>query len=459
MLFVVPQRLLTLLNQTIKNMNPVIVSVLVMLLLSLARINVVIALTTSAIVGGLLSGHSLHETITIFSDGLGGGANIALSYAMLGAFAVAISRSGITDLLANTIIHRIGVAPSDNKKRLFKYVIFLAITVVALLSQNAIPIHIAFIPILIPPLLHVMDKLHIDRRAIACAITFGLIAPYLILPVGFGSIYLHNILLNSIVDNGMAVSPDQIYQAMILPVLGMFLGLLTALFISYRKPRQYDIAKTLEAEPETGTIDKKSIAVSLLAILVALGVQIYTGAIIFGAMVGFFVFILGGVISWKNTQDVFNHGAQMMAMIGFIMIAASGFAAVIKATGGVEELVSSIHSIIGSNRALGAFLMLLVGLLITMGIGSSFSTVPILATIYVPLCISLGFSPIATIALVGVSGGLGDAGSPASESTLGPTAGLNIDGQHEHIWDTVVPTFVHYNIPMLAFGWLAAMVL
>ncbi|MGL5553609.1 MAG: Na+/H+ antiporter NhaC family protein, partial [Plesiomonas shigelloides] len=302
-------------------------------------------------------------------------------------------------------------------------------------------------------------KLHIDRRAIACAITFGLIAPYLILPVGFGSIYLHNILLNSIVDNGMAVSPDQIYQAMILPVLGMFLGLLTALFISYRKPRQYDIAKTLEAEPETGTIDKKSIAVSLLAILVALGVQIYTGAIIFGAMVGFFVFILGGVISWKNTQDVFNHGAQMMAMIGFIMIAASGFAAVIKATGGVEELVSSIHSIIGSNRALGAFLMLLVGLLITMGIGSSFSTVPILATIYVPLCISLGFSPIATIALVGVSGGLGDAGSPASESTLGPTAGLNIDGQHDHIWDTVVPTFVHYNIPMLAFGWLAAMVL
>ncbi|MDA1378829.1 hypothetical protein PCI56_01810 [Plesiomonas shigelloides subsp. oncorhynchi] len=95
---------------------------------------------------------------------------------------------------------------------------------VALLSQNAIPIHIAFIPILIPPLLHVMDKLHIDRRAIACAITFGLIAPYLILPVGFGSIYLHNILLNSIVDNGMAVSPDQIYQAMILPVLGMFLA-------------------------------------------------------------------------------------------------------------------------------------------------------------------------------------------------------------------------------------------
>ncbi|MDA1378828.1 hypothetical protein PCI56_01805 [Plesiomonas shigelloides subsp. oncorhynchi] len=33
--------------------------------------------------------------------------------------------------------------------------------------------------------------------------------------------------------------------------------MLTALFISYRKPRQHDIAKTLEAEPETGTIDKR----------------------------------------------------------------------------------------------------------------------------------------------------------------------------------------------------------
>ena len=57
------------------------------------------------------------------------------------------------------------------------------------------------------------------------------------------------------------------------------------------------------------------------------------------------------------------------------------------------------------------------------------------------------------------AGALGDAGSPASDSTLGPTSGLNIDGQHHHIWDTVVPTFLHYNLPLLAFGWVAAMVL
>ena len=102
---------------------------------------------------------------------------------------------------------------------------------------------------------------------------------------------------------------------------------------------------------------------------------------------------------------------------------------------------------------------LLVGLLVTMGIGSSFSTVPILAAIFVPLCVQLGFSPLAIVCIVGTAGALGDAGSPASDSTLGPTSGLNADGQHDHIWDSVIPTFIHYNIPLLVFGWIASMVL
>ena len=102
---------------------------------------------------------------------------------------------------------------------------------------------------------------------------------------------------------------------------------------------------------------------------------------------------------------------------------------------------------------------LLVGLLVTMGIGSSFSTIPIIAAIFVPLGVQLGFSPLAIVCIVGTAGALGDAGSPASDSTLGPTSGLNADGQHNHIWDSVVPTFLHYNLPLLAFGWAAAMLL
>ena len=42
-----------------------------------------------------------------------------------------------------------------------------------------------------------------------------------------------------------------------------------------------------------------------------------------------------------------------------------------------------------------------------------------------------------------------DAGSPASDATLGPTCGLNADGQHDHVWDTCVPTFVSLNLPLM----------
>ena len=141
------------------------------------------------------------------------------------------------------------------------------------------------------------------------------------------------------------------------------------------------------------------------------------------------------------------------------MLVASGYGNVLRETGAVEALVNSSVDIIGGNKLIGAFLMLLIGLIVTMGIGTSFGTVPIIATFYVPLCIELGFSPAATICLVGVAGALGDAGSPASDSTLGPTSGLNADGQHDHIWDTCVPTFLFFNIPLLIFGTIAAMIL
>jgi hypothetical protein len=176
-------------------------------------------------------------------------------------------------------------------------------------------------------------------------------------------------------------------------------------------------------------------------------------------LVGFIVFSVSGVVRWKEADGLFTEGMKMMAMIGFIMIAAAGFAEVMKATGEVKSLVDDAAQLIGHDKALGALLMLLVGLLVTMGIGSSFSTVPIIAAIFVPLGMQLGFSPLAILCIVGTAGALGDAGSPASDSTLGPTAGLNVDGQHNHIWDSVVPTFLHYNLPLLVFGWVAAMVI
>lgn len=439
-------------------MNAVVAAVAVMLALSLCRVHVVVALIIGAVVGGLLGGLGLEATLEAFQGGLGKGANVALSYALLGAFAVAIAKSGLAHALAD---HALALVDSRHEggSGLLTTMLLLVLLAVAISSQNILPIHIAFIPLLVPPLLYVMARLRLDRRLVACVLTFGLITPYMFLPVGFGGIFLNDILLANVAESGGDVEGVNVMKAMALPALGMLLGLLFAIFVSYRRPRDYDVAAVAEVERLEKGYNGRSLLVALGAVVAAFVVQLWLDSMIIGALTGFVIFSLSGVVRWREADDVFTEGMKMMAMIGFIMIAAAGFAEVMRTTGSIQTLVDSSAGIIGDNRALAALLMLLVGLLITMGIGSSFSTIPIIAAIYVPLAVQLGFSPLAIVALVGTAAALGDAGSPASDSTLGPTAGLNVDGQHNHIWDTVVPTFLHYNLPLIAFGWLAVMVL
>ncbi|USK91262.1 Na+/H+ antiporter family protein [Rossellomorea marisflavi] len=437
-------------------MNAVVIAVLIMLILSLLRVNVVFALIAGALAGGVIGGLGLSETVSIFSEGISGGANIALSYALLGGFAVAISYTGIPNLLVDFVLKMVGRNGDSKKKKLSKALIVFAILIMACFSQNVIPIHIAFIPILIPPLLKVMTELEIDRRLIATVITFGLTAPYILLPVGFG-LQFHEVIAQNMDRSGMAIAMGDIPKAMLMPVGGMVLGLLFAVFFSYRKPRRYDESREVVVE-EKVEYSKQSMILAGISIIAALAVQLLLESMIFGALAGIAVLYVSGAIKWKEADGLLNDGMKMMAFIGFVMIAASGFAAVLTETGDVESLVKGTADAIGGNKALAALLMLIVGLIVTMGIGSSFATIPIITAIFVPLCMELGFSEFATIIIVGTAGALGDAGSPASDSTLGPTAGLNADGQHNHIWDTCVPTFLHYNIPLVAFGWIAAMI-
>ncbi len=455
--------------------NAVLVAVVIMLGLSLARVHVVLSLLIGAMAGGLLAGLGVTDTLNAFQEGIRNGAQIALSYALLGAFAVAIAHSGLPQSLAGAVIKRIDAGGTSG---MIKYTLFAALVMMSCFSQNLIPIHIAFIPLLVPPLLLAFNRMQIDRRLIACLITFGLVTTYMFIPYGFGDIYLNQIMLKNVGEAGIDVSNISVTKAMALPALGMFTGLLTAIFISYRKPRQYkqlaidqdnhDAAvkdKMLEGDTlsktaiEAQTQSKLKTLVALAAIVTAFVVQLYTDSLLLGSMFGFGVFMATGVVKWRDADTVFNDGIKLMAMIGFIMITAQGFAEVMKVTEQIQPLVDGATNLFAGNKAVAAFVMLSLGLIVTMGIGSSFSTIPILAAIYVPLCISLGFSPLATVAIIGTAGALGDAGSPASDSTLGPTSGLNVDGQHDHIRDSVVPTFLHYNIPLLAFGWIAAMVL
>ncbi|MDD0843310.1 Na+/H+ antiporter family protein [Pseudomonas sp. Gutcm_11s] len=439
-------------------MNAVVAAVGIMLILSLCRVHVVIALIAGALAGGMLGGLDLQASLAAFNKGLGGGANVALSYALLGAFAVAISKSGLAHALADKALALVG-RQQERGGDLVGWLLIGLLLVVSVSSQNILPIHIAFIPLLVPPLLYVMARLRMDRRLVACVITFGLITPYIFLPVGFGNIYLNEILLASVRKGGVDTAGLSVTQAMLLPALGMLCGLLVAVLLSYRGKRDYDLQRIEQVEKVAVQYNPYSLLVAGVAVAAAFAVQLWLDSMIIGALVGFVLFSLSGVVRWRESDDLFTEGMKMMAMMGFIMIAADGFAEVMRATGHIDSLVGSAAGWIGHSQAIGALMMLLIGLLVTTGIGSSFSSVPIVAAIFVPLCVQLGFSPLAIVCIVGTAGALGDAGSPVSDSTLGPTAGLNADGQHDHIWDTVVPTFLHYNLPLLAFGWVAAMVL
>ena len=432
-------------------MNPVLVSVSTMIVLSLANLNVILALLVAAIVGGLTGGLTLTKTMDTLINGMGGNAETALSYILLGALAVAVQKTGIVHLLSSKLSKFI-----KGKKKLF----VLLIAGFACLSQNLIPVHIAFIPILIPPLLELFNKLKIDRRAVASALTFGLQAPYMAIPAGFGLIF-HKIIRDEMSANGMDVSLGQISSVIWVPVLGMVVGLLIAIFVSYKQEREYD-AEALE--DEVGAIDHDvewslEHIFSLIALIAALAIQLTIDSLPLGALVGLTIMVVTGSVDWHKLHDLIDDGVKMMGVIAFVMLIAAGYGDVIRATGGVQSIVQSVDTLIGGSQLIGGILMLLVGLLVTMGIGTSFGTIPIIAAIYVPLAQALGFSPLATIILIGTAGALGDAGSPASDSTLGPTAGLNADGQHDHIWDTCVPTFLHYNIPLILFAWLGSLIL
>lgn len=439
-------------------MNAVIIAVLIMLVLSLLRVNVVFALLIGALAGGLSGGLSFMDTLTSFTNGLGAGATIALSYAMLGGFAVAISRTGIPQLLVTGILKIVNKDGEATRGNLAKALIVFTLLAMAIFSQNLIPIHIAFIPLLIPPILHILNELKIDRRLIAAVLTFGLTAPYILLPYGFGLIF-HEIIGVQMELAGLAINIEDIPKAMVIPVAGLLVGLVIAVFVSYRNPREYQNKISSIEETQRKTASKKDVVVTIVALLAALYAQIQTESMIIGALAGILVLYVSGTMKWREADEVLTEGMRMMAFIGFVMITANGFASVIQETGEIGSLVGSVSSVLGENKALAAMLMLVIGLLITIGIGSSFATIPIIAAIFVPLAMEFGFSTLAIIALIGTAGALGDAGSPASDSTLGPTAGLNADGQHNHIWDTCVPTFVHYNIPLMVFGWIAVMML
>lgn len=448
--------------------NPVIISVVLLCILCVRKVNVLLALILAAIIAGvmayipidlMISEHwSFSDILThlanvpfgdimkTFVSGMGGNSETALSYILLGTFAAAMMHTGLTRVLADRISKVVG----NNK-----YFLIFILTVIAVFSQNLIPVHIAFIPILIPPLLGLMNKLQIDRRAVACALAFGLKTPYIVIPAGFGLIF-QGLIADNLTRYGMPVSTDEIWKSVWILGLAMLSGLLISVFITYRKPRIYENEHVEVVEDNSSLEFTKKHAITLFAAFVTFMTQIITKSLPLGAIAGLTIIFATGVISHEKTDKMIDEGVGLMGYIAFVMLIAAGYAMVLQSTGSVESLISAIQPLMQGNRLIAAVLMLIVGLFITIGIGTSFGTIPILAVLFVPICQSAGFSVSATIVILAAAAALGDAGSPASDTTLGPTAGLNADGQHNHIKDTCIPTFLHYNIPLIVFALLAA---
>lgn len=427
--------------------NPAFVAIICMCVLSLLRLNVMLSMISATLIAGLMGGLGITESFNVMIDGMKGNLNIALSYILLGALAVAIAKSNLIKVALSKLIGLM-----DYKRSTFCFLIAF----IACFSQNLVPVHIAFIPILIPPLLHLMNRLELDRRAVACTLTFGLQAPYLVLPVGFGLIFQTTI-LEQLKANGVSTTIAQITGVMWIAGLAMVVGLLLAVLTLYKKPRRYK-EKSFDIENYASLQLNYHDYLTFIGIIVAFVIQLATDSMPLAAFLALAIILLGRGIKFKETDSLMDDSVKMMAFIAFVMLVASGFGEVLQKVHAIDGLVNAITSII-QGKLLGAFLMLVVGLFITMGIGTSFGTIPIIAVFYVPLCAKLGFSIESTILLIGIAAALGDAGSPASDSTMGPTCGLNADNQHNHIYDTCVPTFLVYNLPLIVFGVLGALLL
>src|SRR5699024_2581955 len=122
---------------------------------------------------------------------------------------VMIARSGITNYLIKL------ARPLIQGKRA---VVLFVLAIIASFSQNIVPVHIAFIPILIPPLLSIFNKIIVDRRGIATALTFGLKAHYMLDPMCVGLIY-QGIIYDEMIESGMELALSKIPVAIVLPVI------------------------------------------------------------------------------------------------------------------------------------------------------------------------------------------------------------------------------------------------
>lgn len=435
--------------------NPVFASVVIMLVLCVLHVNVYLAIIIAAVICGLMGGAPLTEIISLFASGISSHGENAIIFIILAAIASAIVASGMSDAMAPRVSKILGQRP---------WLLLVGLIIIAALCETVITFGATFVFIIIPPLLTVFNRYSVDRRKVATAIMCGLQIGYVCIPIGYGAVF-QDMVAGVMSDCGIEIT----YLEVAATTWPIFLAMVVAavvVAVIYRKPRTYTPVPGITAPAETDGAQTDELppwefkhTMGIVAAFATPVVQLITGSIVLGGLTALALILIFRVASIKSLDEHIYKGMKDVAAVVFVMAAGTGYANVSNAYGDVNGLVNSIVNMLGSSKLVGAFAMLVLGLIVTLGIGTSWGTVPIVGIIMVPMGLQMGFSVPAISMLICAAAVLGDAGSPASDQALLPTATLNLDGQHDHIWDTCVPSFICCNVPIIVLGTICACIM
>lgn len=435
--------------------NPVFASVVIMLVLCVLHVNVYLAIIIAAVICGLMGGAPLTEIISLFASGISSHGENAIIFIILAAIPSAIVASGMSDAMAPRVSKILGQRP---------WLLLVGLIIIAALCETVITFGATFVFIIIPPLLTVFNRYSVDRRKVATAIMCGLQIGYVCIPIGYGAVF-QDMVAGVMSDCGIEIT----YLEVAVTTWPIFLAMVVAavvVAVIYRKPRTYTPVPGITAPAETDGAQTDELppwefkhTMGIVAAFATPVVQLITGSIVLGGLTALALILIFRVASIKSLDEHIYKGMKDVAAVVFVMAAGTGYANVSNAYGDVNGLVNSIVNMLGSSKLVGAFAMLVLGLIVTLGIGTSWGTVPIVGIIMVPMGLQMGFSVPAISMLICAAAVLGDAGSPASDQALLPTATLNLDGQHDHIWDTCVPSFICCNVPIIVLGTICACIM
>src|SRR5699024_6152665 len=163
----------------------------------------------------------------------------------------------------------------------------------------------------------------------------------MLVPMGFGLIY-QGIIYEEMKENGMEIALSKIPIAMVLPVIGMEIGLIIAIVFTYRKPREYKDIET-EFSDEEALAEEEELKLewqhtaTLLGILVTVALQVFYDSLVLAALGGIMTIFIFRAEKWKNGDSIAEDGVKMMGVIAFVMLIASGYASVLQEAGSVDE--------------------------------------------------------------------------------------------------------------------------